>query len=222
MSDYKTPHVHEAVAAILGSLSVDKDGKLPSNMSGKSYTTAGNLSNTVKAAFVEHGLLTAASETIFHHEITADKTGRTLVAISVNGSYTIISTVDGSTLTIGGIGDGLATGTSVANNIASTNAFKNALLRTFMVTETSIEDQAKKGVDDGVDRTQLAGKSRLVELQADLKVRSAAVDGSVKGSAYLKTLVESGEFGGASLAQVWADEVLLAKLQATFDVVEGK
>jgi hypothetical protein len=222
MSDYKTPHVHEAVAAILGSLSVDKDGKLPSNMSGRAYTTAGNLSNTVKAAFVEHGLLTAATETIFHHEITADKTGRTLVAISVNGSYTIISTVDGSTLTIGGVGDGLATGTSVANNIASTNAFKNALLRTFMVTETSIEDQAKKGVDDGVDRTQPAGKSRLVELQADLKVRSAAVDGSVKGSAYLKTLVESGEFGGASLAQVWADEILLAKLQATFNVVEGK
>jgi len=167
-------------------------------------------------------LLTAASETIFHHEITADKTGRTLVAISVNGSYTIISTKDGSTLTIGGIGDGLATGTSVANNIASTNAFKNALLRTFMVTETSIEDQAKKGVDDGVDRTQPAGKTRLVELQADLKVRSAAVDGPVKGSAYLKTLVESGEFGGVSLAQVWADETLLAKLQATFDVVEGK
>lgn len=222
MSEYITPHVHSAVAAILGSLAVSKDGKLPSNMSGKDYVTAGNLSNTVKTAFVEHGLLTAASETIFHHEITADKTGRTLVAISVNGSYTIISTKDGSTLTIGGIGDGLATGTSVANNIASTNAFKNALLRTFMVTETSIEDQAKKGVDDGVDRTQPAGKSRLVELQADLKVRSAAVDGPVKGSAYLKTLVESGEFGGASLAQVWADETLLAKLQATFDVVEGK
>jgi len=222
MSEYITPHVHEAVAAILGSLAVSKDGKLPSNMSGKDYVTAGNLSNTVKTAFVEHGLLTAASETIFHHEITADKTGRTLVAISVNGSYTIISTKDGSTLTIGGIGDGLATGTSVANNIASTNAFKNALLRTFMVTETSIEDQAKKGVDDGVDRTQPAGKSRLVELQADLKVRSGAVDGPVKGSAYLKTLVESGEFGGASLAQVWADETLLAKLQATFDVVEGK
>ena len=222
MNDYKVPHVHTAVAVILGSLSVDKDGTLPGNMSGKKYTTAGNLSNTVKAEFAEKGLLMAASETIFHHEVTADKTGRTLVAISVNGSYTIISTVDGSTLTIGGIGDGLATGTSVANNIASTNAFKNALLRTFMVTETSIEDQAKKGVDDGVDRTQPAGKTRLVELQADLKVRSAAVDGPVKGSAYLKTLVESGEFGGVSLAQVWADETLLAKLQATFDVVEGK
>jgi len=222
MNDYKVPHVHTAMAAILGSLSVTKDGKLPSNMSGKEYVTAGNLSNTVKTAFVEKGLLTAASETIFHHEVTADKTGRTLVAISVNGVYTIISTVDGSTLTIGGAGDGLATGTSVANNIASTNAFKNALLRTFMVTETSVEDQAKKGVDDGVDRTQPASKNRLVELQADLKWRSGTVDGAVKGSAYLKTLVDSGGFGGATYAQVWADEVLLAKLQATFDTAEGK
>ena len=222
MVDYKVPHVHTAVAAILGSLAVDKNGVLPGNMGSKKYITAGDLSNTAKTAFAEKGLLLAASETIFHHEVTADKTGRTLVAISVNGSYTIISTVDGSTLAIGGAGDGLATGTSVANNIASTNAFKNALLRTFMVTETSVEDQAKKGVDDGVDRTQPASKNVLVELQADLKLRSGKVDGPLKGSAYLKTLVESGGFGEATLAQVWADEALLAKLQATFDAVEGK
>lgn len=227
MTDYKTPHVHQAILEILKGLAVEKDGKLPSNMSGKAYVTAGNLSAHVKDAFVAAGLIVAPSEQIFHHEVTQDKTGRTLVAVSVNGTYAIYSTVDGSKLLIGGVGDGLATGTSVANNIASTNAFKNALLRTFMVTETSVEERAKNGIDDGVDRTP-EKPSALKALQEELKGASQAMKGNLTGSAYLSSLVDAnpelfhndaGE--PLSFAQVWADESKLKSLAEIFRQQQG-
>lgn len=141
---YKTPHVHTAVAAILSNMSVAKGGVLPGNMGGKPYITAVDTASEVKKQFVENNLIFLPKERIFQHKEVINK-DRINVLIAITGEYTFISTVDGSSLTVSGTGDGLAGGTAVASNIASTNAMKNALLRTFLITEQSVEDEAKNG-----------------------------------------------------------------------------
>lgn len=140
-------HVYTGIAAILSSMSVEKGGTLPGNMGGKSYITAVDLSLEVKRKFVENNLIILPSEHVTRHEVVASGT-RNAVVIGIEGTYQIVSTIDESSVTIGGVGDGLALGTAVASNIASTNALKNALLRTFLVTEQSVEDQAKNGIPD--------------------------------------------------------------------------
>lgn len=151
-TEYTAPAVHVALAEILKSLSVEKGGTLPQNMGGRPYITAGDLFSEVKRQFVEHDLIFVPDEHVIEHTIIQHDSGRNTVAISVNGSYQIISTIDGSEITFGGVGDGLATGTAVASNIASTNALKNALLRTLLVSETAVEDAAKNGTDVDADR----------------------------------------------------------------------
>lgn len=146
-SEYNTPHVHTAVANILNSLGVAKGGVLPSNMGGKPYITAVDVAREVKSQFVENNLIFLPRETIFQHKEIINK-DRINVLISITGEYTFLSTEDGSSVTVSGTGDGMAGGTAVASNIASTNALKNALLRTFLITEQSVEDAAKNGVED--------------------------------------------------------------------------
>lgn len=146
-AEYTTPHVHTAVATILESLSVAKGGTLPGNMGGKPYITAVDAAAEVKRKFVENNLIFLPRETIFQHKEIINK-DRINVLISITGEYTFVSTVDGSSVSVSGTGDGLAGGTAVASNIASTNALKNALLRTFLITEQSVEDAAKNGTDD--------------------------------------------------------------------------
>ena len=141
---YKTPHVHEAMAKILSAMSVAKGGVLPGNMGGKPYITAVDASAEVKRQFVENNLIFLPRETIFQHKEIINK-DRINVLISITGEYTFVSTVDGTSVSVSGTGDGLAGGTAVASNIASTNALKNALLRTFLITEQSVEDEAKNG-----------------------------------------------------------------------------
>jgi len=144
---YKTPHVHTAIANILKTLGVAKGGVLPSNMGGKPYITAVDVSREVKSQFVENDLIFLPSETIYKHEAVIHK-DRVNVLISITGEYTFVSIKDGSSVTVSGTGDGMANGTAVASNIASTNALKNALLRTFLITEQSVEDAAKNGPDE--------------------------------------------------------------------------
>lgn len=143
---YTTPKVHEALSAILESLSVEKGGQLPANMGGKPYITATDLNLEAKRKFVEHGLVLLPSEKIVRYEPINGT--RLSVLIAIEGTYTLIAKEDGSTVSFGGVGDGLANGSAVASNIASTNALKNALLRLFLVTEQSVEDAAKNGTDD--------------------------------------------------------------------------
>lgn len=143
----ETQHVYTALGKILKDMSVEKGGQLPSNMGGKPYITAVDLSSEAKRQFVSNDLILLPSERIVKHEIVQSG-NRNAVVIGIEGSYTIASTKDGSSVTVGGAGDGLAIGTAVASNIASTNALKNALLRTFLVTEQSVEDQAKAGIGD--------------------------------------------------------------------------
>lgn len=143
----ETQHVYTALGKILKDMSVEKGGQLPSNMGGKPYITAVDLSSEAKRQFVSNDLILLPSERIIKHEIVQSG-NRNAVVIGIEGTYTIASTKDGSSVTVGGAGDGLAIGTAVASNIASTNALKNALLRTFLVTEQSVEDQAKAGIGD--------------------------------------------------------------------------
>lgn len=139
--------VYEGVANILKHLSVEKGGVLPGNMGGKAYITAQDAAAEVKRQFVENNLIFLPHESLTKHEVVIFK-DRLNIATVIEGEYTIVSTEDGSSVTVSGVGDGLATGTAVSSNIASTNALKNALLRTFLITEQSVEDAAKNGVPD--------------------------------------------------------------------------
>lgn len=152
------PHVYSAVANILKSLSVQKNGVLPGTMGGKPYISAVDLAAETKRMFVENDLIALPDETVTKHEIINDN-GRKSIFIGIEAQYTIISTKDGSMVTVQGVGDGIALGSAVSSNIASTNAMKNAFLRLFMVTEQSVEDQAtepreEKGAPQAVQRAR--------------------------------------------------------------------
>lgn len=137
------PHVYTAMANILKSLSVPKNGTLPGNLGGKNYITAVDAAAETKRQFVENDLVFFPNEEVVSEEHIVHK-DRLMIRVLIRGSYKIVSTLDGSSETVSGVGDGLATATAVASNVGSTNALKNALLRTFLITEQSVEDQAKE------------------------------------------------------------------------------
>lgn len=152
---FEVPHVYTALAEILKHLSVEKNGQLPGNMGGKAYITAVDISAEVKRQFVANNLIFLPDEEVIKHETVMHK-DRINTAIVIRGTYTILSTKDGSSVIVSGTGDGLATGTAVASNIGSTNALKNALLRTFLITEQSVEDASKQGDAAAPSATQQA------------------------------------------------------------------
>lgn len=145
MTETTIPAVNVALGEILKKLSVDKNGQLPSNMGGKPYITAADINMEVKRLFVEYNLQHFPTERMlsFENMVMADRAVKT--SIVIEGTYTITSLEDGSSVAVTGIGDGLASGSAVASNIASTNALKNALLRLFLITEQSVEDAGKSG-----------------------------------------------------------------------------
>lgn len=142
----EVPQVYNSIAAVLSALSVERGGLLPGNMGGKPYVTASDLNLEIKRQFVANSLILLPNEKVIKHEAIPGQ--RLTIAIMIEGAYTIVSTEDGSSVTVSGVGDGVALGTAVSSNIASTNALKNALLRTFLVTEQSVEDAAKSGIDE--------------------------------------------------------------------------
>lgn len=180
-------HVYEALGNILNSLSVAKGGTLPSNMGGKPYITAVDAALETKRQFVANDLIFLPNETVFKHEIIVHK-DRLNVAIVVTGEYTIVSTRDGSRVTVSGTGDGLAAGTAVASNIASTNALKNALLRTFLITEQSAEDAAKNGTPDAVvtPAQQKLNKARAATPAAPVATPGASLKDKIRTD-YIET-----------------------------------
>lgn len=187
----EVPHVYTALAKILESLSVEKGGTLPSNMGGKPYITAQDVAQEVKRQFVTNNLVFLPSEEVIKHE---NMNGTRLqVSIVITGTYTIVSTVDGSSVTVSGTGDGLATGTAVASNIASTNAFKNALLRTLLITEQSVEDAAKEG-SEAPEAQKSTAAQRKVE-QAKQAVTPPAAGGGelAQLNARIRTYIGSDE-----------------------------
>lgn len=206
---YDVPEVYTALLAILAELSVAKNGTLPSNMGGKPYLTAVDVARETKTLFVQHDLIIVPNERIHNHETITHK-DRINVLISIEGEYRIVSTRDGSDVTITGVGDGLAGGTAVASNIASTNALKNALLRTFLITEQSVEDAAKSGpseprpsatshkLEQARAATAPAG-DRVKEIQAKIReaIASGAVEKDVVNAEMTRLKSESGLSGEA-------------------------
>lgn len=138
MTNNNVPKVYAAIHKVLEHLQVDKNGMLPGNMGGKAYMTAEAISNEVKRLFVENNLILESNET---SETFAPNFGdsKSRFQITVSGSYRAIHIEDGSSITFSGTGNGLATGTAVAANIASTFALKNALQRQFLISEDSVE-----------------------------------------------------------------------------------
>lgn len=174
----QAPHVYTALARILSALSVEKNGQLPANMGGKAYISAVDLSLEVKRQFVENHLILVPNEAVERHEIIQDG-ARKSVFIVIRGEYQVVSTEDSSTVTISGIGDGIAVGSAVAANIGSTNALKNALLRTFLVTEQSVEDEGKNGPKEAPEavRRQQTEPEQPVEDVSKIRARIKEVAG---------------------------------------------
>lgn len=196
------PHVYSAVANVLKHMSVAKNGKLPANMGNGAYISAVDLAAETKRMFVENDLIALPDETVTKHEIINDN-GRKSIFIGIEAKYTIISTKDGSSVTVQGVGDGIANGSAVSSNIASTNAMKNAFLRLFMVTEQSVEDQAKepreeKGAPQAVQRarqpqapTPPANKGSSSDLKA--RIKSEFIDN------------DESPYDGPAVNALWAD-----------------
>lgn len=186
MTDSKStvPAVYTSLAKVLEAMSVEKGGTLPGNMGGKPYITAVDLSLEAKRQFVANSIVMIPNEKVIKHEnILANN--RTTISIVVEGTYELVSTIDGSSATISGVGDGLAIGTAVASNIASTNALKNALLRAFLVTEQSVEEAAKVGVPDApAEATQkpaAAAKEGITEVKQKILAIINSADNSFTG-----------------------------------------
>lgn len=157
-NEYKVPHVYTALAEVVKAIAVEKTGTLPSNLGGKKYAPAPAVSQAVKELFAEKNLLLLTNETVVSNENLVVK-DRLSIHIVVTGTYTITSLKDGSSVTVSGTGDGLATATAVAANIASTNAQKNALLRTLLISEQSVEDashteQKPSATDQKLDKAR--------------------------------------------------------------------
>lgn len=200
-----TPHVYGALANILKNLSVAKGGVLPGNMGGKSYITAVDASAEVKRQFVENDLIFLPNEEVIENEHFIHK-DRVSIRIVIRGVYTIVSTVDGSSVTVSGVGDGLATGTAVASNIGSTNALKNALLRTFLITEQSVEDAAKNGEPETPAQRQIQKAKDPRPAMYPPRMNAAAKDESPDVARLLgeiKAAVDSGTVTSDKANQTW-------------------
>jgi hypothetical protein len=141
--EFKPAHVDAAMLEILKVFSVEKDGQLPSNMGGKDYVSAPALFKGAKAEFTSRGLIVYPNEKYTEYQTVPRGDRAPTIVVAVEGSYQIVSTVDGSSRYISGTGDGMGQGNSVASNIASTNALKNALMRLFLGAESGLEAESK-------------------------------------------------------------------------------
>lgn len=149
------PEVYIALANILKSFSVEAEGTLPATMSGGKYIKAVDLFNGVKTELVKNNLVLLTNEHVAHSSEVSTGTKLALHVI-VSGEYTFVSTKDGSSVSFSGTGEGFAFSNAVAANIASTYALKNALMRTLLASEESVE---KEGMTPG-DAKESATLSR--------------------------------------------------------------
>lgn len=184
------PHVLTALVEVFKTLSVDKNGILPSNMGKGAYMTAEDINAAVRGEFAKNNLLVFSNEVETKHETITYKE-RLNFATSITGTYTIVSAVDGSERTISGVGHGLATGTAVAANIASTFALKNALLRTFLVAEQSVENAAMEG-DNAPSRQTAKPAGSRTERQVSNSTKNSSAAESKARAAVKKEFIDEG------------------------------
>lgn len=137
-----TPKIYGAIHNILKEMQVEKNGTLPGNMGGKSYATAEAISNATKNLFVANNLILIPSETVTH--VSSDDYGdkKMRYMVTITGNYRAMHIEDGSFIEFSGTGQGIATGTAIAANVASTFSLKNALQRLFLISEDSVESAA--------------------------------------------------------------------------------
>lgn len=137
-----TPKIYGAIHNILKEMQVEKNGTLPGNMGGKSYATAEAISNATKNLFVANNLILIPSETVTH--VSSDDYGdkKMRYMVTITGNYRATHIEDGSFIEFSGTGQGIATGTAIAANVASTFSLKNALQRLFLISEDSVESAA--------------------------------------------------------------------------------
>lgn len=165
--------VFAALHAVAAELDVDKDGVLPANMSGAAYRTAEAITSAVRALFTKNNLVIVPSEMVVEASNEEFK-NRMQFTLVVEGTYQIFHIEDGSSVTIGGVGRGVSTGTAVDANVASTFAFKNALQRLLLISDN--RDEAA-GMNDGSSQ----GPSK-VERQAQLARERTAKRSPAKAS----------------------------------------
>ena len=147
----KVPAIYESIANVLKHMQVNKDGVLPGNLGGGAYFKASDLFDETKRQFVENDIIILPMEHETSKQVHQQVNGNTtknIITITIEGTYTLVSTKDGSSVVIGGTGDGIAMGTAVAANVGSTNALKNALLRFLLVTEQAVERASMEGIPD--------------------------------------------------------------------------
>lgn len=139
MTETNTPKVYTAIHKVLKTLQVDKNGVLPGNLGGKNYATAESISNEVKKLFVANNMIPEYNEEIVTESVADLGDKKMRFQTTIKGTFKAIHIEDGSSITFSGHGHGLATGTAMAANIASTFAMKNALQRQFLISEDSVE-----------------------------------------------------------------------------------
>lgn len=162
MSEGTVPEVYVALANILKSFSVEADGTLPASMSGGKYIRAVDLFNAVKVAFAQNDLVLLTNEHLScANEVTLG--AKLALHVIVSGEYTLVSTRDASSVSFSGVGEGFAFSNAVAANIASTYALKNALMRTLLASEDSVEKEGLTPADAKVAATLSKAKKRVEE-----------------------------------------------------------
>lgn len=139
MTETNAPKVYTAIHKVLKALQVDKNGELPSNLGGKSYATAEAIANGVKKLFVANNMIPEYNEEIVTESVADLGDKKMRFQTTIKGTFKAIHIEDGSSIMFSGHGHGLATGTAMAANIASTFAMKNALQRQFLISEDSVE-----------------------------------------------------------------------------------
>ncbi len=176
---YTVPKIYAAYHKILEELQVDKTSDLPTNMGGKKAFAADQVAADVKSLLVENNLIfRVLSEDVVSNEVIPVG-NRLNIVITVQGTYELIHIEDGSSITIGGVGQGVAIGSSVAASIAGTFALKSGLLHSFLITEESVERE-------GLAPTQPKESAALKKAQSDKDGSSGLVgtmgDGKISTS----------------------------------------
>jgi len=211
MTETKVPAIYSAIHGVMNELGVDKNGTLPGNMGNGKYITASDLSAAVKTAFVKHNVVGFPHERQVSKEIIQFK-DRLNIAVSIETTYTLVSVTDGSNMVVSGVGDGLATGTAVSANIASTNALKNVLMRLLLITEQSVEDQGKE--EPKVTRAQQAvakaskpasSEPTVDSLKTDIRKRF--IDTGLKTTAQIAVLSKAETAKGIIGTQVYQNVI---------------
>lgn len=192
MTENNTPKVYGAIHEVLKALRVDKNGELPSSMGGKNYATAEAVSNGVKNLFVENNLILEANEEVSHVNTPdfGDKKSRFMIVVT--GKYRAIHIEDGSFISFSGTGAGLATGTAIAANIASTFALKNSLQRQFLISEDSVEREGN--TEQAAPKQNSAQQAAAKATTAPATIKKAPAGANAAAQKRVKDKMDDGTY----------------------------